>query len=212
MAKVLTTTDKLKKLLSVIITIFPKDVYILGGLYCFEGPESKELNGGTHFCVLSMEQTQIINEYFHSNGLIFLNDIRKLRTDLGKESEQEYYIMCEDEMKILEIKGLRDEYLKKVQKVKQWKKFHLSENQVVAMINDNSRITLFSDDEEIPEIYITKSLLPAITLKKMDNLYYQVTKNKQVKDGYELIVNFNEEEFQLYMIYTYLNYKQKGEA
>lgn len=210
-AKIVSTTDKVKKILQMLVSIFPRDVYIIDSMYCVEGEESSASNAGTNFCLLGLEDKTFLSSYFHQSKLIYISDIRKLKGVLEKPEEKEYVECINDEEEIQKYRKTRDALLKKVQNIKTWKRFAFTDKEIIALIEDSEKISLFSDDPEIPEVYIAKSLFPTIIHKDLSQLFYQVIESKTIKDGYELMVNFNKGEFQLYMLFTYLKYK-KGEA
>lgn len=246
MAKIVTVPEKVKKILQVLVSIFPKDVYICNNMYCLEGVESVDLNVGTNFCILSLSDKNYLEKFFGKDTtLIYISDIRKMKSTIdnlsdkivdydnftyknltsmidnssdkvieksGKVVENEYFKYINSEEEKSNIFKERDKYLKLTLNIPSWKRFEFTDNQLKAMIDENSRITLFSNDKDIPEIYISKSLFPTVIHKELEKLFYQVIKSNSIENGYDLVVNYNKDDFQIYMIFTYLNYKKEEKS
>lgn len=197
------------ELLTKLSNVFKKDMYIIQSLHCIGGDSSESENAGKAIVTLDKDMSDSIKDYFGDSAVIYFNDIKKAKAAFDTEEEYLYIKISMEEKDKKAIFEKRDSLLKIVQNISDWKHFNFTDNQLKALFDDSEMILLFSDNPDIPEVYITKSLFPLVTRKDITNLYYSAFKTRNIKNTYTLVTSFDFDYFQVYNIFYYLKMEKK---
>ena len=94
-----------------------------------------------------------------------------------------------------------------IKKIESWEKFNWTDDEVVAILDGGNMITLFTDNKDIPELFVSKVVFPGIAKNNISSLYYAVYKSKDLKGVYELVTSLDIDIFQLYTITRFIDLK-----
>ena len=184
--------------------IYKEDMYFINSMYCIGGITSDDSAIGKSFCILEKERADDIRDYFGNLPVIYIKNLKKAKEFYSTEFEYQYVQAQVEEKLKKELIEKKDEYLSIINSTKKWNQFHFTDDEVKALIKDNERITLFTNDKDIPSLEVTKCVFPMITEKGLNNLMYTVGKTKNVKNAYTLITNMNHDYFQIYNFIRYI--------
>ena len=200
------TTKKLDiaTLLQKLSIVFTKDMYIIGSMYVINGPITEKESTGVNYCILTPECVDIIKERFGNINVIYFTDVKKAKASLGQIEEMLYIKTDFNKYNSKEILNKVDNIHNTISHVKSWSKFNWSDNEVAAMINGDM-ITLFTNDKNVPELYVSKVVFPGLGKNNVNNLEYSVYKSKKIDDVYELVTTLITDLFQIYTITRYIN-------
>ena len=205
MAKEITVPDVLLKL----SYIFSKDMYLINSIYCIGGTETEDSTVGKTICRLSPNITDIFVDYFGNSPAIYFDNLKKAKSVYGTEEEYKYIkVQMEDRYK-KQLYDRKDNLMKIIDSIKSWDQFTLTEEQITAVIDNGETITLFEDNNEIPDVLVSKTIFPMIKSKDFANLYYSVSKARNLKNMYILVLSYDHEIFQYYNIIYYLKEVKK---
>lgn len=198
------TKDKIPDILLKLSSVYKEDLYIINSMYCIGGILSGEQAVGKSFCILDKEKSDDIKDYFGNLPVIYIKNVKKAKEYYSTEYEYQYIQTQVEEKVKKELNDKRDEYLNNIKNITEWKQFNFTEDEIKALIDDNERIVLFSNEKSIPSLEVTKCVFPLINKKYLDSLMYTVGKTKNIKNTYTLITCMTHEYFQIYNFIRYI--------
>lgn len=188
-------------ILTKIAYVFKKDVYIIDYRYCMGGEESESENVGNYLCELNENTSVILKEIFPNSEIIYFSDIKKAKKDLNAYSSTE----IGDDIKE-KINNRKKTLLKELDNVKKWKDFPFTEELLHKIFKNGETVELFTDDDSIPSITISKTLFPLVTEKKYDSLVYSISWNEDDTDELcKFITSFDTEILRLYGLFYFIS-------
>lgn len=202
--KQLTSKDILNKLSS----IFKKDIYIVNNIYCIGGNITEKETTGISFCILNTDIAETLKEEFGNYRILYIEDIKKEKASL--ETDKGLYLkvkFSKNEEKVIlnTIENLNNI----IKRIDTWDKFNWTESEIVAILDSGDMITLFTDNKNIPELFVSKVVFPGIAKNNINSLYYSVYKSKDLKGIYELVTSLDVDIFQLYTITRFIDLDDK---
>jgi len=200
MSKEITVPDILNKLSS----IFTKDMYLIQSRYCIGGNETEDETAGKSICVLSPDIADIFVDYFGSSNVIYFENIKKAKSAYGTEDEYKFVKVKLEERNKKQLIDTKDSYMKIIDSVKGWERFNFSEEQIESILTDGNTITLFEGNSSVPEVTVSKTIFPLIKSKDFNNIFYNVSKARNLKNMYTLVLNYDHNTFQFYNIIYYI--------
>lgn len=206
MAKEVTVPEVLIKLSS----IFTKDMYLINSRYCIGGNETEDETVGKSICILSPDIADIFVDYFGSSNVIYFENIKKAKAAYGTEDEYKYVKVRIEERTKKQLIDSKDNLMKVVDSVKTWSQFSLTEEQVESIMTDGNTLVLFKDNNDIPEVTVSKSIFPLIKSKDFNNIFYNVSKARNLKNMFTLVLNYDHNIFQFYNIIYYIKESKKA--
>lgn len=204
---------KLYTLFSKMTTIFPS-FYIIKPYYVV----TKE-SGKPYMAELDEKWIPLLEEFFGEFTVLHVKDIKLVKKVIAgptRKDDPETFPKLEDQFyhvtnprELFEVKELFTSRMKSVTDTPKWESFLLSEDPeeneklLKSLFVDNSYVNFKpKGDEFVPMIILTTSLIPLVSEKNYNNLYYCC---KKVIEGlYEIIFDFQFEMFRLYMYHTYI--------
>jgi len=187
------------ELMTKISNVFKTDVYILNNTYCIGGSESEEKNITQIVCLLTPESSELIKQTFPDTEVVYIKDVKKIKDDLEEFSSLKIF---ESERKDL-IKR-RDKILDLALKVNAWMSFNFTDEDIENIFSEGMTYELFTDNDKIPSVTISKSLFPMVKEKAANALYYQIYIPDNDDDLIHLITSFDTEWFQIYNLIQYI--------
>ena len=206
MAKELTVPDILIKLSS----IFTKDMYLIQNRYCIGGNETEDETVGKSICILSPDIAEIFVDYFGNLPVIFFDNIKKAKAAYDTEDEYKYVKVRIEERNKKQLIDTKDSLMKIIDSIKGWNQFNFTEEQISSIMDDGNTITLFENNNDIPEVTVSKSIFPFIKAKDFDNVYYSVSKARNLKNMYTLVLSYDHSIFQFYNVLYYIKESKKA--
>jgi hypothetical protein len=200
MSKEITVPDILNKLSS----IFTKDMYLIQSRYCIGGNETEDETAGKSICVLSPDIADIFVDYFGSSNVIYFENIKKAKSAYGTEDEYKFVKVKLEERNKKQLIDTKDSYMKIIDSVKGWERFNFNEEQIESILTDGNTITLFEGNSSVPEVTVSKTIFPLIKSKDFNNIFYNVSKARNLKNMYTLVLNYDHNTFQFYNIIYYI--------
>lgn len=201
--------DGFLTLLTKLKNVFKTDMYIIENLYCIGGEESESKNVGTNICILPFETCVYLQDKFGKhNQVIYIPNIANAKKFYNTAQEYLYFKTNIDALTKKELLNRSKILNDKIRKVSTWKSFNFTSEEIKALFTDKEGIILFSDDKELPEVYVSKSIYPMITEKNIANLYYSPTKEDKKNNIYGFITSFDTKFFQLYSLINYIDIKK----
>jgi hypothetical protein len=205
MAKEITVPDVLNKLSN----IFTKDMYLIQNRYCIGGNETDDETAGKSICILSPDIMDIFIDYFGNTQVIFFENLKKAKATFNTEDEYKYVKVRIEERNKKQLIDNKDGLMKTIDSIKGWNQFEFTEKELDLIMNEGNVITLFKDNNDIPEVTISKSIFPSIKQKDFSNVYYSVSKAKNLKNMYTLVLSYDHNIFQFYNIIYYIKESKK---
>lgn len=181
--------------------IYKKDFYIVDGSYLYPGMQSKvDLSG-----VLICEIEDVYREYLKDlnitdTNLVYISDIKEFKDDIINPKSN-----IDNDTKLTE---LREEILNFVNKVKlgytTWNKFEIDTN---VFFDDKEIIELNSNIDDIPSVIIGLKMIPLISEKNIECLFYVCGKEETEMSLpiYYIIFDFHTPHFRIMMKYHYVS-------
>lgn len=183
----------LKKLSS----IFPIDCYIVYNSYVMAAKESERETPGIFICILPPNIKEIFSKKYSNDSIVLINNIKKVGTD-----EMQVTVL-ENRKDIRDVKTLFNKNIE-ISVQETWEKLPITEEKIEKMYSYGSTIKLFDDVENIPEITLSKSILPTFTSKSFEGCYYTTHENKMDNTIMDLIISIDTELYQLFMLFHYM--------
>lgn len=192
-----TEVAEIKKILNQLANVFKRDMYLINSTWAIGGEESNESLAGDYICVMNPNIAEMLHNYFGNFEVIYFSDVKKAKAAL--DTIDEYPLIKTNiepkiSKKLLEFKN---KLMSKIDETETWDNFNFTESQVQALL-DSEKITLFSDNDEVPELYVSKTVFPMIKEKNIGNLYYHVRKTKGMKDTFTMFTSFDTDNFIIY--------------
>lgn len=132
------------------------------------------------------------------------------------ELNKKYYDIPESKSVINRLTDELDKKLKEFQSLEDWDYFILSENEeenkeiIQKMFEKNDYIVFEPKCKDTPEIIVTKSLFPSLTIKNTDRVLY--TTKKKNDSLYMLGIDYTLELFRVFMVHYYISIEKKDEV
>ena len=190
-------TNTFRDLLVKIKSIFKTDIYLIHNQYIIGGEKSSADNIGYNVCMLSPDIIDVCNKIFDSSKIYYIKNVTNAKDDLDN-NYIEVTNVAESEL----VKYSLEEILNIKNKCDTWDTFNFTNEQLNDLFENNVTISLFSNNENIPEVTISKSLFPLVTKKTASDLYYHVIKDQSYIN---LLIAFDFPMFQLVMLYRYID-------
>jgi hypothetical protein len=190
-------TNTFRDLLVKIKSIFKTDIYLIHNQYIIGGEKSSADNIGYNVCMLSPDIIDVCNKIFDSSKIYYIKNVTNAKDDLDN-NYIEVTSVAESEL----VKYSLEEILNIKNKCDTWDTFNFTNEQLNDLFENNVTISLFSNNENIPEVTISKSLFPLVTKKTASDLYYHVIKDQSYIN---LLIAFDFPMFQLVMLYRYID-------
>lgn len=190
-------TNTFRDLLVKIKSIFKTDIYLIHNQYIIGGEKSSADNIGYNVCMLSPDMIDVCNKIFDSSKIYYIKNVTNAKDDLDN-NYIEVTSVAESEL----VKYSLEEILNIKNKCDTWDTFNFTNEQLNDLFENNVTISLFSNNENIPEVTISKSLFPLVTKKTASDLYYHVIKDQSYIN---LLIAFDFPMFQLVMLYRYID-------
>ena len=200
----------LSNVLTKLSNVYKSDMYIVNNRYCIGGPNTyKDGPAGKSLCILSDDVVDDIIDHFGQPQIIYFKDIKKAKATFNTEDEYMQIETSFDEKLKRSIPESKDLLMKTFKSIETWDHFNFTEDQVKALFNDGEIVTLFSDNKNVPEIYVTKDIFPLVSDKNINTLFYSVGKQKHnQKQGINyLYLSLGTDYFQLYKEIAYIKVK-----
>jgi len=190
---------ELNDVLTKLSYIFPSDMYILDRKDVVEGKKSFERNDGHYTCSLSTEAVEVIKKYLPKKKYIYISDVKKAKKDLD-----EFLSTDIDDDTIMELEAERSRFLTKCEDIEIWNELNINEK-IIDDIFIGKETTILIPEYNKLEIEVSKSLLPLITKKNINELRYSTRKVEGLPEVVVDVVFCMEQElFNFYMVYSYL--------
>lgn len=169
------------------------------------------------------EWVELFEELFGKFDIVCVYDIKILKKVLNgpkpkddlktfPKLEDQFYLVIQ-QREIDEIKNLLIEKVNCINDCDKWESFLLSDdeakNEVLlkSLFTDNDYINFKpKDNEDGPDIILTKSLIPLVSEKNYTSLYY--SSKKKSDDLYLIIFDLQFELFRLYMYHYYVPFSK----
>jgi hypothetical protein len=190
-------TNTFRDLLVKIKSIFKTDIYLIHNQYIIGGEKSSADNIGYNVCMLSPDIIDVCNKIFDSSKIYYIKNVTNAKDDLDN-NYIEVTSVTESEL----VKYSLEEILNIKNECDTWDTFNFTNEQLNDLFENNVTISLFSNNENIPEVTISKSLFPLVTKKTASDLYYHVIKDQSYIN---LLIAFDFPMFQLVMLYRYID-------
>lgn len=186
-------------LMTKISNVFKSDLYILNNKYCIGGPESEDENITQIVCLLTPECSEIIKQTFPDSDVVYIKDVKKIKDNFDDFSSLKIF---ETEKK--DLLKRRDKILDLALKVDTWNSFEFTEDDIIDIFKEGMTYELFTNNDKIPSVTISKSLFPMVKEKGANSLYYQIYIPESDDDLIHLITSFDTEWFQIYNLIQYI--------
>lgn len=197
----------IRDLLVKINKVFPVDLYIIHNRLIYAGPKSEESISGNYLCILEEKFEKALGSQLQCNKTYYVDDVREAKDDF------ENHVKMLDDISNVEYIVHRVRALRGVlSMITDW----ISFKEVVDEDNQTDFLKLFTNNDTIelkdiknntPSVTIGKSLLPLVTEKNYENLFYNIYKSDD-SDLYIITFNFHFTHFQLYMMYYFIPEKE----
>lgn len=197
----------IRDLLVKINKVFPVDLYIIHNRLIYAGPKSEESISGNYLCILEEKFEKALGSQLQCNKTYYVDDVREAKDDF------ENHVKMLDDISNIEYIIHRVRALRGVlSMITDW----ISFKEVVDEDNQTDFLKLFTNNDTIelkdiknntPSVTIGKSLLPLVTEKNYENLFYNIYKSDD-SDLYIITFNFHFTHFQLYMMYYFIPEKE----
>lgn len=187
-----------KTLLTKIVNVFPKDMYIVHNWCAIAGDESDGENRGFYFCILEPEVREMLNKTFPNNPTLYMKSVRESKTDMSKIQE------ILDEKTLKRIDSIVESHMNKINSITVWDTFHFTDDEIDAIFNEGQSLVLFENEDDKSSMIISKSIFPLITEKTINDVRYSHDKYEDDVDLSQIIMAYDYDLFQLFMRYLYL--------
>ena len=189
-----------KDLLTKLGNIFPGDLFIIDGQDVVEGRKSFVRNDGHYTCVLTPEAVECVKSEYPDYDYIYIDDVKKAKTDPST-----YIITNKKKMNLKNVDDEREIFLSNCEKIDSWNSLRIDE-QTIDDIFEGKDVTIIIPKYDKTNVNLSKSLLPLVTKKNIDELRYSVrdVKTSTSEKIIDVIFSMDHEYFTLYMVYSYL--------
>lgn len=155
---------------------------------------------------LSDDYVSLFNELKEGFKILHITDVRAFKKDMTTCIEE---VTIKPE--INKITTFLEERLNLINSSSKWEDFKMSDSicdneKIILSIFKNNDYIEFKPktEKEIPNLILTKSLLPLVTEKNYTKLYYNTREIN--KDLYLIIFDFDYDLFRLFMFHYYIPY------
>lgn len=186
-------------LMTKISNVFKSDLYIINNKYCIGGNESEEKNITHLLCILNDDCSKLVKDIFPDNEIVYIKDVKKIKEDIEQFSSLDIF-----ETEKEDIIKRRDIILNLALKIDSWKDFNFTDEDLNDIFNEGKTFELFTEENNIPSVIISKSLFPMIKENTANKLYYQIFVPENENDLVQLITSFDTDWFQIYNLIQYI--------
>ena len=181
--------------------VFKKDAYLVNNRYAIGGTNSEIENVSEFLCVYNTDFMNVLKDKFEDKKVVSILDLKKVKkepklliTDINEELETE----------VIERKNKLE---KLILSIDNWKSFDFNEDDAETLFGKYNSLELFTDNDKIPSVTITKSLFPLIKPANAENLYYKVIIPEDNEELIQLVISYDTEWFQIYNLVHYITIK-----
>lgn len=176
---------------------------------------------------ISDTQISLFEELCGKFKLLKITDIKNFKKSLKEPSQkdlekgtvwpktEDYFYLVDSNFEISKMVNILKEKIEEVNSCQSWEKFILSDNvvtntkMITSLFKNNDYINFIpKDTSDSPEIILTKSLLPLVSEKNYNDLFYS---SKKINSNLFLIVfDFQFDLFRMYMLHHYIPMKEEN--
>ena len=181
--------------------VYKKDFYIVDGSYLYPGIQSESDLSGIVICEIEEPYREYLKDLNITDfPLIYINDIKEFKDDIISPKS-----VIDNETKLNELRKEIQYFVTKV-KVNYdiWNKFEVDNG---IFFDEKEIIELSSNQETVPSVIIGLKMIPLISEKNIDNLYY-VCDSEETKISlplYFVLFDFHTPHFRIMMKYNYVS-------
>lgn len=181
--------------------IFPKDLYIVNGVFGIAGPESKDENRGLYIVTFSPDTQKLLKTAFGEKVFtVYIPSIKLFKDDATK-----YTILDPDSIQYRSCNATCTEFLKEdIFRSMDWETFQLSDETLRKLFVDKEMVELFGDaDADRPPIICGRNLFPLMSEKTLNTANFKYVD----EDGSGLkqfIIRFTHTYFDIWLKYLVL--------
>lgn len=193
-----------RDLLVKISYVYLTDIYIYKNQFVLGGKISNENNPGLFICKLTEESSKLCDDVLNRDKIYYISDVKK-----SKDNFKDYLREVDDNKEIKEVEYNKKKILNKVYSIETWDNFKFSDKELGELFDDGISIEIFTDNSKVPSLILSKSMIPLTTEKNIDKLYYHlISRESKGKENSlnEIAFTLDHEFFQIYMLYTYMNW------
>lgn len=193
-----------RDLLVKISYVYLTDIYIYKNQFVLGGKISNENNPGLFICKLTEESSKLCDDVLNRDKIYYVSDVKK-----SKDNFKDYLREVDDNKEIKEVEYNKKKILNKVYSIETWDNFKFSDKELSELFDDGISIEIFTDNSKVPSLILSKSMIPLTTEKNIDKLYYHlISRESKGKENSlnEIAFTLDHEFFQIYMLYTYMNW------
>lgn len=193
----------IRDLLVKVNKVFPTDLYIIHNRLVYAGPKSEEDISGNYLCILEEKFENSLSSQLKPDKTYYIDNIKEAKDDF------ENHIKMVDNLREVEYIAHKVRALRGlISDITEWTSFKdiVDENNqadFLKLFTDNDTIELCDIKNNTPSVTIGKSLLPLVTEKNYENLFYNIFKSEK-GNLYIITFNFHFTHFQLYMMYYFI--------
>lgn len=186
-------------LMTKISNIFKSDLYIINNKYCIGGADSEDKNITQILCLLNQESSNLVKEQFPDTDIIYIKDVKKIKENFDENIELKIF-----ESEKNDLLNKRDKIMKLVLNIDSWKSFEFTESDITDIFTDGKTFEMFTEDSNIPNLTISKTLFPMVKEKTVNQLFYQIFIPDNEYELIQLVTSFDTEWFQIYNLIQYI--------
>lgn len=193
-----------RDLLVKISYVYLTDIYIYKNQFVLGGKISNDNNPGLFICKLTEESSKLCDDVLNRDKIYYVSDVKK-----SKDNFKDYLREVDNDKEIKEVEYNKKKILNKVYSIETWDNFKFSDKELSELFDDGISIEIFTDNSKVPSLILSKSMIPLTTEKNIDKLYYHlISRESKGKENSlnEIAFTLDHEFFQIYMLYTYMNW------
>lgn len=182
----------LDTLLTKLVNIFKKDMYIVDCKYCIAGDESEKESQGKQICILEDPCVKVIMTEFPDCNAIYVSNVRKAK------NERDLIQTDLTEDKLMELRKEYTDILTVAQGNTVWRSFEFTDDMVQALFREGKIVPLPVKNKNDPVMVVSKNLFPLITEKRLSSVVYNIKKDNTgtgsylfIKHDFDLFVHYN---------------------
>lgn len=179
--------------------VYKKDFYIIDGSYLYPGKLSVEEISGYMVCEIEepykeyLKELEITNEKF-----IYISDIKTFKDDFTAKN------IIDNETNYNQIRDEMFSFIDSVKKIPVWNSMNINLDTLFTL---KEIVELESNRDDIPNVIIGNDMLPLVTEKNIQDLYYccDIEKIELKMKIYKVIFDFTIPHFRLMYKYNYVS-------
>ena len=187
-------------LLTKVSGILNKDSYIIDYTYCVGGKETNEEKVSELVLELDPDYSSLLKDLYPDCRCIYIKDIRQAKKDLDNNIDLNTNEKSVDELR-LKINNI----INKVGDETSWIPFTIKDEDYEKFFENKEVVKGFTDNDNIPETYVSSRLFPKLTSSNIGEFYY-----KYYKDGYKdieitnIVTKLYSEIMNIYNYFSYI--------